>query len=91
MLNEFHIAETDNFRERLNLAEFQKYYQKIKTYIYPQLRQNPYFGKNIKKLKGEWQNVYKYRIGKLRLFYIINSEKILVIMLDIHYRKDAYK
>lgn len=90
MLNEFKITETENFREKIKKPEYRKLYDKICNYIYPQLRKNPFFGKKIKKLKGEFEQVYRYRIGDIRLFYIIEKEKVLVIMIDIEKRKDAY-
>jgi mRNA interferase RelE/StbE len=90
LLNEFKIAETDQFREKIRKTEFKRYYDKIHDYIYPQLKKNPFFGKNIKKLKGEFADVYRYRVGNIRLFYIIEKEKVLVIMIDIETRKDSY-
>ena len=86
----FKIAETKTFlkiKEKLP----PKLYEKIKTIVYPQLRENPYFGTNIKKLKGEFDGVYRYRIGNYRLFYVIDDEKVIVIILDLRQRKDAYK
>ena len=75
----------------MELPEFVKLKNKINSYIYPQLRKNPFFGPNIKKLTGDYENVYRYRTGDIRLFYIIEKDKILVIMLDFELRKDAYK
>ena len=86
----FKIAETKTFlkiKEKLP----PKLYETIKTIVYPQLRENPYFGTNIKKLKGEFDGVYRYRIGNYRLFYVIDDEKVIVIILDLRQRKDAYK
>lgn len=71
--------------------EFRKLYKKIYDYIYPQLRRNPYFGHNIKKLKGDYADIYRYRIGNHRLFYTIEESKVTVFILDIADRKDAYK
>ena len=68
-----------------------KIYKKISEYVYPQLRGNPFFGSNIKKLKGEFEGLYRYRVGKYRIFYKIENDKVLVIILDIDDRKDAYK
>jgi len=47
-------------------------------------------GTNIKRLKGEWKDTYRYRIGDYRLFYTINAGKLLVLILDIKRRNDAY-
>jgi mRNA interferase RelE/StbE len=90
-LNEFNIAETYTFSSKLSDPRFGRIYKKISDYVYPQLRENPFFGTNIKKLKGEFEGLYRYRVGKYRIFYKIENDRILVIMLDIDDRKDAYK
>ena len=90
MLNRFEIAETETFQRSISKKEFVKIYNKIKTYVYPQLRINPFFGKNIKKLKGEFKDVYRYRIGEYRLFYQVDEKQILIFIMDIAKRKDAY-
>ena len=90
MLNRFEIAETETFQRYISKKEISKIYNKIKTYVYPQLRINPFFGKNIKKLKGEFKDVYRYRIGEYRLFYQIDEKQILIFIMDIVKRKDAY-
>ena len=66
-------------------------YKKITDYIYPQLKLNPFFGNNIKKLKGEFEAIYRYRIGDYRLFYQIENDKVLIIIWNIDDRKDAYR
>ena len=90
MLNRFEIAETETFQRSISKKEISKIYNKIKTYVYPQLRINPFFGKNIKKLKGEVKDVYRYRIGEYRLFYQVVEKQILIFIMDIVKRKDAY-
>ena len=87
---DFKIAETKTFakvKKKIN----QKLYQKINDVVYPQLRNNPYFGTNIKKLKGEFEGFYRYRIGNYRLFYLIDDQKVIVFVIDLKHRKDAYK
>ncbi len=91
MLADFKIAETDNFRKKMATFDFKSSYKKISNYIYPQLIQNPFFGPNIKKLKGKLSNIYHYRVGKLRIFYTIDSDKKLVFMIDINKRKEVYR
>lgn len=90
MSNRFEIAETETFQSAISKKEFVKIYNKIKTYVYPQLRINPFFGKNIKKLKGEFKDIYRYRIGEYRLFYQIDEKQILIFIMDMVKRKDAY-
>ena len=90
MSNRFEIAETETFQRSISKKEFVKIYNKVKTYVYPQLRINPFFGKNIKKLKGEFKDVYRYRIGEYRLFYQVDEKQIFIFIMNIVKRKDAY-
>ena len=87
----FKIGETETFIKRTEKREFRKIYVKIREYIYPQLRNNPYFGPNIKKLKGEYSGLYQYGIGNYRLFYEISKDEVIIYILEIENRKDAYK
>jgi mRNA interferase RelE/StbE len=87
---DFKIAETDSFRKLINRPQYRGLYHKFVDYIYPQLRRNPFFGANIKKLKGDLSHYYRYRIGNYRLFDSIVPEKHLVIIVTISGRKDAY-
>ena len=87
---DFQIAETITFtkvKKKVN----PKLYQKIIDVVYPQLRSNPFFGANIKKLKGEFEGVYRYRLGNYRLFYLIDDEKVIIFVIDFKHRKDAYR
>ena len=86
----FNIAETETFSRSIAQPEYKKIYEKIKNYVYPQLRISPYFGNNIKRLKGELKDTYRYRIGDHRLFYTIDAGQLLVFVLNIKRRKDAY-
>ena len=88
-LYNFKIAETKNFQKiKKNINK--KLYDKISSIVYPQLKTNPYYGPNIKKLKGEFEGYYRYRIGNYRLFYLIDDDKILVIVVDFKHRQNAY-
>ena len=80
MLVEFKIAETENFQKKINKRDYKDAYHKITNYIYPQLKKNPYFGVNIKKLKGEFSNIYRYRTGNFRLFYTIEKENVIIFI-----------
>lgn len=55
------------------------------------LRENPFFGPNIKRLKGEFADVYRYRIGDYRLFYTVEQSKVTVFILRLDHRKEAYR
>lgn len=60
--NLHYIAETDTFQKKIQSSKYKFLYKKIEEYVYPLLRENPYFGPNIKKLKGEYKEVYRFRV-----------------------------
>jgi len=90
-LARFKIAETQTFSEKISSIKFKSQYKKIVDYVYPILRENPFFGPNIKKLKGNLKEIYRFRIGNFRLFYKISEETVIVFIINIEDRKDAYK
>ena len=91
-MTKYQIAETETFQKKIKTKSFAFLYPKILDYVYPILSDNPYFGPNIKKLKGNYyKDVYRFRIGNHRLFYKIENNKIIVFILDIAQRKDAYR
>ena len=90
MSAKYDIAETKEFRKKIRKLD-PKLYDKIHSIVYPQLRTNPFFGTNIKKLKGELEGLYRYRIGNYRLFYLIEEDKVIVIITSIAHRQGAYK
>lgn len=91
MSSEYKLAETHTFQKIIRENKYSRIHEKLKSRIYPQLRKNPHFGPQIKKLKGELQRIYRYRIADYRLFYVIDEEKKTVFILDFHHRKDAYR
>lgn len=88
---DFKIAETINFSKNIGNNEFESLYKKIKNYVYPQLKENPFYGLNIKKLKGVYSDVYRYRIGNYRLFYTIDKNQVIIFIIDIEHRKNSYR
>jgi mRNA interferase RelE/StbE len=89
-LYDFQIAQTKEFEKKIKKLD-PKIYIKIKNIVYPQLKKNPFYGANIKKLKGELEGVYRYRLGNYRLFYIVDNEKVILIITTISHRQNAYK
>ena len=63
---------------------------KMKEYVTPKLIKEPHVGVNIKKLKNYTPPTWRYRIGKYRLFYDIDTIRQEVDILTIIQRKDAY-
>lgn len=91
-LSEYKIFETNEFIkciERLPRKDNELIKKKLLGYVYPQLKQEPHFGTNIKKMHGYEPDIWRYRIGKYRIFYIIEKQVVSIISVD--HRKDAYK
>ncbi len=94
MLFNSELFETQDYLDHLDeiLGKRKEVFnKKLHDYVYPQLRVQPYFGKNIKKLKGISQSTWRYRLGDVRLFYQIDGQGKIVIMAAAHLRRDAYK
>ena len=91
MSKEYRIAETATFKKGLETQGYQRYYKKLIENVYPRLKINPYYGPNIKRLKGDLKAVFRYRIGDYRLFYLVDPEKKYVYILTLENRKDSYK
>jgi mRNA interferase RelE/StbE len=92
-LDNFKIFETSQFLEDLGQdfsGQQERIKRKLGISIYPQLKQNPYFGKHIKKLKGYTSETWRYRIGDYRFFYTIDEPKKIVSMLTVDHRGSAY-
>ena len=91
MSGKYKIAETENYIKKVNSKKYNFLYEKIFEDVYPLLRNNPFFGGSIKKLKGEYKDIYRFRIGDYRLFYKIEERQSIIFMIDIEKRQDAYK
>ena len=93
-LSEFRIFETDEFLKRLKKlasrdAAFLR--RKLDSLVYPQLKSEPFWGNNIKKLQGYTPDTWRCRIGKFRVFYIIDQEDQILYILTVDDRKNAYR
>ena len=88
-LSKYQIAETKSFTKIKKKID-KKLYSKIENFVYPQLKENPFYGPNIKKLKDSLEGYYRYRIGSYRLFYLIEDEKLIIVVVDFRHRQQAY-
>ena len=90
----FRIFETQQFSRdlaRLGPAAQKRIEVKLRDYVYPGLRENPYFGPNIKRLKNWEPATWRYRVGDWRFFYEIDDRQRLVFMIAADHRKEAYR
>ncbi|MBI5555182.1 MAG: type II toxin-antitoxin system RelE/ParE family toxin [Elusimicrobia bacterium] len=90
---EYRIYETKRFTKDLEQdfsGQKTKIQHKLLTYVYPQLRQNPYYGKNIKKLVNYNPATGRYRIGDYRFFYTIDDHQKIVFVIAADNRQGTY-
>ncbi len=86
----FLTKEFDRGLERISSRDRISIEKKIKEYMAPQLKLEPHYGANIKKLKGYDPETWRYRIGHYRIFYLIDEINNDVQLISIDQRKDAY-
>ncbi len=93
MSNKYQIFETSEFCKKFDkLPNKERIFvgKKLEIRIYPQLREEPHYGNNIKKLVDYKPETWRYRVGKYRLFYVISEDEKIIYVLSIDLRKDAY-
>ena len=93
MAGSYRIFATSQFLEslrRLSPPILRKIEAKLQARVYPQLKQEPHFGPNIKKLRDWEPETWRCRIGPWRAFYEIDEREKVVSLLTFDWRKDAY-
>jgi mRNA interferase RelE/StbE len=53
-----------------------------------ELKENPHAGKQ---LKGKLKDLWSWRIGKYRILYQIQDDKLMVFVISVHHRKHVYE
>lgn len=92
-MSDFRIFETDQFAadlDRISPARRDKIILKLRTFVYPQLRTQPFYGTNIKKLKDFRPETWRYRVGPYRFFYTIDEREKTVFMVAADTRQQSY-
>jgi mRNA interferase RelE/StbE len=56
-----------------------------------QLKSDPFRHNNIKRLKGEFAGIYRFRIGEWRVMYRVDNQTRKVVIIDIGHRRDVYE
>ena len=88
------VFETDEFISRLAALprrQARMIRGKLYSHVYPQIRTQPFYGANIRKLRGYSAGVWRYRIGNYRIFYTVDENDRVVSLVTIEHRKDAYQ
>ena len=90
----YRVFETQGFIEDLEQdfgGRREKILKKLREYVYPQLKINPHFGLNIKKLRDFSPETWRYRIGDYRFFYHVDEDEKIVYMMVAEHRGRSYK
>ncbi|MBN1394815.1 MAG: hypothetical protein JW959_07315 [Pirellulales bacterium] len=93
-MTEYRVFDTDQFRRALEKLDPRRrafMVHKLSKYVYPQLRIQPRFVSNIKKLRGYEPETWRYRIVRFRLFFGIDESTRTVNVLTLDDGKDAYR
>ncbi len=92
-MSNYRIFETEQFRKDLDAiarSGHSKITRKLRQSVYPELRQQPYFGPNIKKLRDYQPETWRYRIGAWRFFYEIDDQERVLFLIAASHRGSAY-
>lgn len=92
-MSKFRIFETAQFLDdikKISPARRNKVEAKLRGFVYPQLRDQPFFGVNIRKLKGFKPETWRYRIGSYRFFYIVDEREKIVFLVSADTRQQSY-
>ena len=93
-MHEYRIFETDQFRRDLRSlakAGHQEIVRKLRSSVYPQLREHPHFGPHVRKLKHYEPETWRYRIGFLAiLLRDSTTQEHVVSMIAASHRGSAY-
>ncbi len=93
-MGNYRIFETGTFQQdlaRLGRSGLHKIKAKLQAHIYPQLRVEPRFGPNIKRLKQWTPPTWRYRVGAWRFFCEINEQEQIVYMTAADHRSRMHR
>jgi mRNA interferase RelE/StbE len=76
----------------------QKFYDKASDELigrlhkcFDDLSQDPYKSPNIKKLKGDLEISWRYRVGDYRVVYIVDEQNRNILISIIAHRRESYR
>lgn len=93
-MDRYRIFETVTFQEdiaRISRSGLSRIKEKLREHVYSQLRYEPHFGPNIRRLKNWEPPTWRYRIGAWRFFYEINEREKIVFITAADHRGRAYR
>ena len=93
-MDRYRVFETKTFQEdlaQIGRSGLSRIEEKLREYVYPQLRTEPHSGPNIKRLKNWNPATWRYRIGTWRFFYEIDETDKIVYMTAADHRSRSYR
>lgn|GEM_PF-3469687 len=83
MPNSYSIKETASYQKSYQKKSYEGLYQKVKSVIYPVLKNEPRYGKRIRRLHGNLGIIYRYRVDEMSLFYFFDEDRKTIYLLEI--------
>ena len=93
MSSDYRIFETERFQKdlrRIARGGERVVLEKLRETVYPQLRAQPRFGPQVKKLRSYTPETWRYRIRTWRFFYEVDDKEKIVFMTAASHRGSAY-
>ena len=93
-MDRYGVFETKTFQEdiaQIGRSGLSRIEEKLREYVYPQLRTEPHHGPNIKRLKNWNPATWRYRIGAWRFFFEIDETDKIVYMTAADHRSRSYR
>ena len=90
---EYRIFQTERFQKDLKIIARggdRVVLEKLRENVYPQLKVQPRFGPQIKKLRTYTPETWRYRIRTWRFFYEVDDDERIVSMIAASHRGAAY-
>ncbi len=82
----YQVILPKRIKRKLDKIE-KRYYDRI-LFTLEILSNNPYLGK---KLGGDFKEFYSYRVYSYRIIYEIRKRELVILIIRIRHRRDAYK
>ncbi|PIV84131.1 MAG: type II toxin-antitoxin system RelE/ParE family toxin [Candidatus Moranbacteria bacterium CG_4_10_14_3_um_filter_44_15] len=83
---EYHLKVKPSVQKKLERLPKADYYRILAAFSI--LAQNPFVGK---KMKGEYEGSYSYRVWPYRIIYDIYKKELLVLVVRVGHRQRVYK